>query len=744
MNFREGRFRRGGAVAKFVFFIILLMIILSIARSVLLQLSPVPVNSLAIDQHQDDCGTGVLTTGDIKVKSAARSELSDPGFWALTVGDAKIAAQQLPKETVLGYLDNSQQMRDWVREHMQGPPEWLDTGVGSVILAQIVNIQVQATATHDATEAARQVLDFQASVAGYSLSALDYVTFGGISSLRTWFETGSFSAASCASFPAQLSQMYDLALNGNMSRADRAQLLAKALVITSVMLVLGGSDGFTAKFKGALDSAGLAASWDRIKPPLGKIGSAVSTHAAYLTTTLLEKLAQKFPGSPSWELGFVSDRVNAMAEVLHEKGISNDAIDEKIAGLVQATDNSTNPDDIATDADSISYDDGGSLRVKLGTTNGLYLYSDQDTMQEVTASFLEEKVPGFKVGQETSLKVFYLNKGLTVYHHYEGGRTWRATVPDAAGKPGDELSIHIEILTREEFVKLLPKSALTNDAGFTWLPNTAQVTSFTLSGDSLKIEVGQNPSVAGISNFIINGRASPSLGFAALVRSYLQFDVTDIFGQIRTMRVYHDGYSSPSFGLQSGDQFNKVSFFSADGVRLRVVYKSPILSVSTIYLGDPSTLYVPSDLVEKGLDFQLTGVSKVFQIDKVSLLRQVEQDMRDSSSNYPHGRLGAEIAYTVAGKLGIKGVVLQDPALGGADLFTKDGLVVIEARMLTDTDGAPMPQIRAELRDQLNQMLGRLNSDFGYYKSAKTGYAILSYLDAQGSIRTIVLQVLNS
>lgn len=167
MEVRNHHSRRGGAVATFIFFFILLMVILSIAHSVLQLLSSVPVNSLAIDQNQDDCSTGVLGTGDIKVKSAAISELSDPSFWALTVSDAKIAAQQLPEETVLGYLNNSQEMRDWVRQHMQGPPQWLDGGLDPVIQAQIVNLEVHATATHDPMQAAKEVIDFETRMKGW-------------------------------------------------------------------------------------------------------------------------------------------------------------------------------------------------------------------------------------------------------------------------------------------------------------------------------------------------------------------------------------------------------------------------------------------------------------------------------------------------------------------------------------------------------------------------------------------------
>ncbi len=218
-----------------------------------------------------------------------------------------------------------------------------------------------------------------------------------------------------------------------------------------------------------------------------------------------------------------------------------------------------------------------------------------------------------------------------------------------------------------------------------------------------------------------------------------------MFGQARTMRVYHNGYSTPRLGVNSGSEFITVSLLSSDGVRLRIAYGS---RAATLYLKDPSPAYVLTEMVEKGLSFQINrqGVSRVFQIDRVTVTGQADEMLR-SDSEYVHGRLGAETAYVISTqKLGLKDVVLRDPALGGPDLFTKDGKVIIEARMLTDTSGGAPKDIAPELQDQLSKLVGRLNDDFGspYNQSATKGYAILSYLDEQGLITTIIVEVLKS
>jgi hypothetical protein len=47
------------------------------------------------------------------------------------------------------------------------------------------------------------------------------------------------------------------------------------------------------------------------------------------------------------------------------------------------------------------------------------------------------------------------------------------------------------------------------------------------------------------------------------------------------------------------------------------------------------------------------------------------------------------------------------------DLVAKDGTVVFEARMQSSTSGATLGQLQDEIQPQLNQMISRLNSDFG-------------------------------
>lgn len=56
-------------------------------------------------------------------------------------------------------------------------------------------------------------------------------------------------------------------------------------------------------------------------------------------------------------------------------------------------------------------------------------------------------------------------------------------------------------------------------------------------------------------------------------------------------------------------------------------------------------------------------------------------------SNYDTGRIGAEITYTIMrDKFGLQNLVVREPARRGVDLYTVDGLTVVESRLFTKVE----------------------------------------------------------
>src|SRR5207302_360385 len=131
-------------------------------------------------------------------------------------------------------------------------------------------------------------------------------------------------------------------------------------------------------------------------------------------------------------------------------------IEQKVAGLVQIADGSGDPGGVGDAADGISYDNGYAVKLVITGENRGYLYSDVGTMRSLKATFLEGRVPGFKAGVATALKVYYSEAKTNVYHYYSGGDYWYPTVPDGIAKPGDVITISVQILTRDDFIKSLP------------------------------------------------------------------------------------------------------------------------------------------------------------------------------------------------------------------------------------------------------------------------------------------------
>ncbi len=687
-----------------------------------------------------------LNSISIGSNSSAASDLLDPSFWGEVNAATRQTFLQLAPQTVIGFLNGSQDWRDWLGNYSANPPPWLHDGFIDKVNSGVFQLGSAALGSKNAEQAASTIQSFAQAASSYTLAAVDYVSLNGLTSLRTYTDTGSISEATCVSFPAQLAQLYTDSVDSSIPSQLRAKYLGKAIAITELTVLVSGSDGLTAKFSGALDKVGLSASWDTIKPFLSEIGTKVSARASFLAFSLAAKLAQRFPQNAVWVTGLTADRVESMAEGLKQEGFTNDAVEQKISGLVQAAGDATNPDDVAMDADVIRYQAGAGLSVKIGSQDRIFEYTDGQTMEVIQASFLQKVVQGFQIGQDTVLAVDYVEKGVTVYHEYTGGDNWNPTAPSDVAQQGDIVSLKMQVLTRDGFVANLHKVSLVNYVGKNWVSDRTDIGSFALNGNDLSMLLAQDPAVQGIPDFVLHGTVDQKLSF---IRgdAVLQFGVLDIFGKTREMRVYHDGYSQPSFGIQAGSPFLPAALLSYDGTRLKVVYEAGDrvgFNVATIYESSPLPLYSFGQVDLADLPVATAGASNAFQISQVTFTRPLEKAMFDAGAPYDLARLGVEIAYKVGTEnLGLKDLVINEPSQIGPDLITKDDAVVVQARFLKITSLYTQQQIQDALQQNLQDMLGELKSDFKVH-SAHTGVIVLSYTDANDNIKAIVLEIQKS
>src|ERR1700722_4646747 len=213
--------------------------------------------------------------------SSPSQDLRNSTFWSMAWKSYGTAIADLLPQTVLGYLQNSGMWKNWTIQNFYDPPSWISAGRGPTLDQKFQTLQEEALDSGSPGAARNDVMNFAASVAGYTLAALDFVTFNGLTSLKTLFDTGSTELALCASFPGQLAQLYDQALSSGVSSQDRAQALGSALAITSVMVLLGGLSGFSDQFQVALADSGLGDVWDTMKPSFEDLGT-ISPDAANL------------------------------------------------------------------------------------------------------------------------------------------------------------------------------------------------------------------------------------------------------------------------------------------------------------------------------------------------------------------------------------------------------------------------------------------------------------------------------
>jgi len=687
---------------------------------------------------------------------SAIADLSDPAYWLQIEASALRTEAQLVPQTVLGFFNSSQEWREWALQYIPEPPGWLTTGAVVYSQGLVLALEPGGGGTGNSTAVAQGIQDFAQSAAGLDLAALDYLTFNGLSAVKVLFETNDVKLAACETLPGQLAQLYDSAFNPALPRGERAQYLGQALAITSIMVIVGGKEGFAGKFQGGLDGVGMGDSWPAVKPYLGDIASKVSAGAASATFGVLQTLAQRFPSDANWATGLTANQVDTMVGVLQNNGVPDSVIQTDIQRVAQAAGSSPAEDGAAEAADDIEYQQGGWLQMVVNGQGKLMVFTDASgRIQFITVTWLKDNVAGFDPTMPQFVAITYVDQGETVYNYYsgpgggsdvvDGGRQWNPSAPADVVPPNSAVRVRLQLLTPTMFVEKMPPLEFNGFLLNTrWVTEASSFTGYSLSGNDLTIGVRQ--SVVGgmpVSDFEIKGTQA-SLNWNGKV-TFLQFAVVDVFGQPTLMRLVYDGYGYAQLRISTGQtDFAEVLLVSNDGVRLKFVYDTgpSKTSTTTVYVQPPSVIWSVSAKVPGDPQYLASGGSAVYQVDSVSPTRALEAAMMKGGSTYDKGVLGAEIAYTIGTQqLGLQDLILHEPSEGGADLNTADKTAFVQARLL-DLSQTTVGDVPAAIQDQLPQMIDAIQRDFSYNKATATvGYAIISYIDSQYSIHTIIVQV---
>jgi len=687
----------------------------------------------------------------------ALADLTDPGYWQLVHASEFQTYEQILPQTVLGFFNSSQEWRVWALQHIPESRNWMAVGFVTVAKGQVMAVDPGSASPRgdDSTAIAHGVREFAVSAAGLTLASLDFVSFNGVTALKVLFETHDLTLAACQTLPGQLAQLYESSFDPAVPKDVRAQYLGRALAITSVMLLVGGKDGFADRFKTAVEGVGLGDSWPAIKPYLGDIASKASARASSATFAVLQTLAQRFPQDSAWVTGLTADRVDSMVEVLHGKGISDGAIQDGIKQVANAAGTASDEQVPGEAADALSIQQGGGELLKVKAQNKIVRYDDGNgRTANIRGTFLQGVIPGFEPRGPNLVQIHYQEAHITAYHSYESKAVsgepikpsdteWNPRAPGVVGKPGDIVTASFELLTTDKFLKSVSPIEYLNIGRESWVSGFSEVRSLQLVGDQVQMSVRQEP-LEGVSSFVVDGK--PNGLENSNGNTFLTFSIPNIVDEPRMLKVTFNGYGDPLLSVSSGTNFNPITSICSDGIRLKIVSDSggTKSTISTLYLREPSLGWKLGTISEGDIGFPVSGAYKTFRINQVSGTRGIENGLSHSFSKIDLGRAGAEIAYTVAQqKFHLEGLRLYEITQGGKDLDTRDGSVVIQARMLANPDDLSPANMRATLGGQMNNLVEKLKEDFANNDSATTGYAILSYLDpSTNTISTLIAEVL--
>jgi len=719
----------------------------SYSNATLPQAVPYSTVPVAADLVLAPLGNLSLTRGN----SSALADLADPAYWGEVHSSELQTYEEIVPQTVVGFIDSSEQWKAWALRNLPDSPSWLDTGFVAQAQSQVSAVAPGGSGYGENVTAVEQGVDgFAASAAGVTLASLDFLSFNGLTAMKTLFETDNATLAACQTLPGQLAQLYESSFDPGVPQAERADYLGRALAITSVMLLVGGKDGIADQFGSAIDGLGLGDSWSTVKPYLGDIGTKVSAGAASATLGILQTLAGRFPQDSTFVTGFTADRIDSMVDVLEKKGVSNNVIQSDIGQVAQAAGTATDEQASGEAADLDSLKQGGGMQVFVKTANKIVLYYDSTgKTASFRGTFLAQVIPGFDPRGPDFVQVHYQEAGVTVYQYYDqkvapgapfgpSNTLWNPRAPKDIANPGDIVTVSFSLLTTDEFVNSIPTIAYIND-GQPWVADFSEIQSFRLDGNNLEMNVEQEP-LEGVSSFQVAGTAGQLTNVGG--DTFLIFSIPDVVNVPETLKVTFNGYGEPILSFQSGSNFDPVMLVSSDGAKLKFVYDSggDSVATATIYLQQPSLWWQLPAMNEGDFGFAVSGASQTFTLSDVTPTRVLEKEMVNSGNNYDLARVGAEIAYTVAQqKFGIERIQLNEPSERGADLISGDKTVTIQARMLGSPSALSPTNLEATLDFEMNNLAGQIQKDFSKNSSAQVGYAVLSYLNP--TTKTIITLV---
>jgi hypothetical protein len=359
---------------------------------------------------------------------------------------------------------------------------------------------------------------------------------------------------------------------------------------------------------------------------------------------------------------------------------------------------------------------GGRLRVQLGPLG----------FQQIITTGLARGVTFLEVGDAIG--------SFREFHLCTGGYYWRPVVHQLKDMARHIVQLRIKRLTPANFLGNLSPIVFRNPSEIPWSPE-ASTTEFELEGKTLNVKIGGYARNGLFEEIILRGDLD-SLFEVSDGKPRLGFTLKGLLGGKKRLAIYQGDHGIPRMGMEDGRQFRTVKLIYSDGVRLRIVYdKFRAFNISTLYTRNPGELYrVDADDVSERF-----GDVSHWRRYSVHLRRKIEALMLYNGTSYDHGRLGVEIAYSIVKKLyPVSNFVIPEMSKGGRDLFSSDGRISVQARLIYDFRQFRPMGVDDVLRVQLKSLLRKLGQDFAYNPDMSIGLASLSYFGKDRELKTIL------
>src|SRR2546426_6001903 len=135
------------------------------------------------DSNSENLQLKELASLSADPSSTTNRDLLNTSYWSLVGSSVKDTLGGLLSSTYLGFVNKSQEWRNWSLRDFPNDSSSAGVSVETSIHGQIVRLESDSTRTRNAADARATVRNFFASISGYSLGSLDFVSFNGLTSI---------------------------------------------------------------------------------------------------------------------------------------------------------------------------------------------------------------------------------------------------------------------------------------------------------------------------------------------------------------------------------------------------------------------------------------------------------------------------------------------------------------------------------------------------------------------------------